>query len=112
VVKKPPANTGDTGLILGSGRTPGEGNATPIPVFLPKHPTDRGAWQATVHGFARELDMSLETHQQQYNDKSMPGISSLRLSILYYLHCKTEKKKTLRKHNGKQILYSTISPQI
>ena len=26
VVKNPPANAGDVGLILGSGRSPGEGN--------------------------------------------------------------------------------------
>ena len=29
VVKNPPANAGDVGLIFGSGRTPGEGNGNP-----------------------------------------------------------------------------------
>ena len=35
VVKKPPANTGDLGLIPGSERFPEEGNGNFIPVFLP-----------------------------------------------------------------------------
>ena len=38
----------------------------PIPVFLPGNPTDRGAWQATVHGVAKcptQLkQLSMHTH--------------------------------------------------
>ena len=34
-VKNLPANAGDTGLIPGSGRSPGVGNSNPTPVFLP-----------------------------------------------------------------------------
>ena len=30
VVKNPPTNAGDTGLIPGSGRSPGGGNDTPL----------------------------------------------------------------------------------
>ena len=30
VVKNPPANAGDAGLIPGSGRLPGEGNGNPL----------------------------------------------------------------------------------
>ena len=30
VVKDPPANSGDTSLIHGSGRSPGEGNGDPL----------------------------------------------------------------------------------
>jgi len=34
-VKTPPAKAGDTGLIPGSGRSPGEGNGNPpTPVYL------------------------------------------------------------------------------
>ena len=35
VIKNPPANTGDVGLILELGRSPGEGNDNPTPAFLP-----------------------------------------------------------------------------
>ena len=34
VVKNPPADAGDTGLIPGLGRSPGEGNGNPLPIFL------------------------------------------------------------------------------
>ena len=35
MVKNLPANAGDMGSILASGRSSGEGNGTPAPVFLP-----------------------------------------------------------------------------
>ena len=35
VVKNPSPNAGDAGSIPGSGRSPGEGNWQPAPVFLP-----------------------------------------------------------------------------
>ena len=35
MVKKLSANIGNTGLIPGSGRCPGERNGNPLPVFLP-----------------------------------------------------------------------------
>ena len=37
----------DTGLILGSGRSPGEGNG--YPVFLPGKSKDKEDWQAAIH---------------------------------------------------------------
>ena len=58
VVKNPPANagdTGDTGLIPGSGRSPGEGNGHPLQCRCLGNSTDRGVWQVTVHGVA-EVD--------------------------------------------------------
>ena len=56
VVKNPPANAGDVGLIPGSGRSPGEGNGNPLQYSCLGNPMDRGTWQATVHGVAKELD--------------------------------------------------------
>ena len=53
MVKNPPANAGDTGSIPGLGRTPGEGNGNPLQYSCLEDPTDREAWQATVHGVAR-----------------------------------------------------------
>ena len=43
-------NVGDTGLISGSGRSPGEGNGNPFHYSCLENPMDRRAWQATVHG--------------------------------------------------------------
>ena len=38
-----PVNVGDTGLIPGSGRSPGEGNGNPLPCSCLRNPRDRGA---------------------------------------------------------------------
>ena len=50
-IKKLPANAGDTGdasLILGSGRSPGEGKGNPLQYSYPENLMDRGSWWATV----------------------------------------------------------------
>ena len=50
VVKHLPANTGDagnTGLISGSGRSPGE---EVLKYFCLDNPTERVAWRASLHG--------------------------------------------------------------
>ena len=55
VVKNLPANAGDvrdTGLILGSGRSPG-GNGNPLQYSCLDNPMDKGAWRAIVHGVAK-----------------------------------------------------------
>ena len=50
VVKFLPANDGDSGLISGSGRSPGEGNGNPLQYSCLENPMDQGAWLAVVHG--------------------------------------------------------------
>ena len=46
----------DVGSIPGSGKVPGEGNDNPVQHSCLGNPTDRGAWQATAQGIAKELD--------------------------------------------------------
>jgi len=43
-------------LIPGSGRSPEEGNDNPLQYSCLGIPMDRRAWQAIVHGVAKELD--------------------------------------------------------
>ena len=50
VGKETACNAGDPGLILGSGRSPGERNGNPLQYSCLENPMDRGSWQATVHG--------------------------------------------------------------
>ena len=47
--KEPACNAGDPALILGSGRSPREGNGNPLQYSCLETPMDRGAWWATVH---------------------------------------------------------------
>ena len=56
MVKNPPANAGDSGLIPGSGRTPGEGNGNPLQHYSLGNPMDRGASCAAVQGVEKELN--------------------------------------------------------
>ena len=56
--KESACNAGDMGLIPGSGRSPGEGNGNPLQYSCLENPMDRGAWQATVRGVTKELDMT------------------------------------------------------
>ena len=46
-------NVGDLGLILGSGRSPGEGNGNPLQYSCLEKSMDGGAWWATVHGVSK-----------------------------------------------------------
>ena len=41
VVKNPPANAGDVSLIPGLGRSPGEGNGSPVQYSCLGNPMDR-----------------------------------------------------------------------
>ena len=61
MVKNLPANARDMRDVdsaPGFGRSPGEGNGSPLQYSCLGNPMDRGAWQATVHGIAKELDMT------------------------------------------------------
>ena len=52
-VKNPPASSGDTGLIPGSGRSPVVGHGNPPQYSCLENFIDRGAWQATVHAVTK-----------------------------------------------------------
>ena len=54
--KESACNAGDPGSVPGPGRSPGEGHGNPLQYSCLKNPMDRGAWQATVHEIAKELD--------------------------------------------------------
>ena len=59
VIKSPSANTGDArdvDLIPGLGSSPGEGNGNPLQYSCLGNPMEKGAWWATIHEVARELE--------------------------------------------------------
>ena len=53
VGKESAYKAGDLGVIPGLGRSPGEGNGSPLQYSCLENPRDRGAWRATVHGITR-----------------------------------------------------------
>ena len=70
LVKDPPASAGDprdTGLVLGSGGSPEEGNGNLPQYSCLENPMDRGAWWVTVHGVAKswtQLSVCAHIHRQ------------------------------------------------
>ena len=61
VVNNPPASAGGISLIPGAGRSPGEGNGSPLQYSCLGNPMDKGACRATVHGVTKELE-EMATH--------------------------------------------------
>ena len=59
-----------------------EGMATHSSILAWRIPMDRGAWQATVHGVARELDMTEGLNTTKNKTNSSPGQYRTKLSNL------------------------------
>ena len=63
VVKNLPANAGDirdTGLIPGSGRSPGRGQGNSLQYSCLENPMDREAWWATYSPLGRKVSDTTE----------------------------------------------------
>ena len=81
--KESACNSGDTGLIPGSGRSPGEGNGNPLQYSCLENSMDRGAWQATVHVSSKESDMT-----KQINSNSNKFLSPSSFPVTpFHLPC-------------------------
>ena len=65
MVKNQPTDATDVGSIPGSGRTPGEGNVTPLQYSCLGNLMDRGAWRATV-----QVTKGADTSWQLNNDNN------------------------------------------
>ena len=70
MVKNPPDKAeaaGNTGSIPGSGRSSGEGNGNPLQYPCLENPMVRGAWQARVHGVAKNrTQLSAHSHMHAH----------------------------------------------
>ena len=62
VVKNLLARAGDSSSVLGSGRSPGEGNGNPAQYSCLENPKDRGAWRGYNPAGLRESDTTEHTH--------------------------------------------------
>ena len=59
------SNARDIGLILGSGKSPGEENGNPLQFSCLGNSMDKGAWQAIIQRVAKD---NLATKQQHVQD--------------------------------------------
>ena len=77
VEKNPPADAGDEGLVPGSGRHPAGGNRNLFQYSCLENSTDRGAWEARVHGVTKSQTW-LNTHSLNFHviylEKYLRGI--------------------------------------
>ena len=84
MVKNPPPKAGDvrdTGLIPGSGKSPGRGNGTVFQYSSLENSTVRGAWQAIIRGGQKELDTTEHTHMAFH-----VCLLSLNIMLSSYIH--------------------------
>ena len=85
--KEPACNTGDSGSVLGLGRSPGEGNGNPSQYFYLENFMDRGDWWATVHGVAKSWTGLSEKHFHFFfffillSTETLPYVKSLLLHV-------------------------------
>ena len=87
MVKNPPANARDVGSIPGLGRSPGEGNGNPLQHSCLGNPTDRGAWQATVHAGHKRARQDLATQQQQQQTLLISHLETASKPVYIYHLC-------------------------
>ena len=78
--KEPACNAGDLGSIPGLGRSPGEGNSYPAPVFWPGEFHELYSPWGIVHGVT----------------KSRMWLGEFRLSLSYHMHNGNSRKKRKR----------------
>ena len=71
VVENLLANEGETGLIPGLGRYPGERNGSPHQYSCLENPMNRGTWQAAVQKSLKRVEHNLVTIQQQQSNLRM-----------------------------------------
>ena len=86
VVKKQPVNSGDTGSIPGSRRSPGVRNGNPLQYSCLENSTNRGAWWARVHGVSKSwtwLSTSMHTHTHLSLVNIMKYTCILTIDIIY-----------------------------
>ena len=81
MVKNPSANAEDArdaGSILGSGSFPEVGNGNLLQYSCLENSTDRGAWQAIVHGVTK-LDVTEQIYTHMYIFSSVQLLSRVPL---------------------------------
>ena len=84
--KESACNVGGLGLILGSCRSPGEGNGYPLHYSCLENPMDRGVWRATVHRVGHNWATLSLTHTYTYCcfiPKSFHSCSFLKMNDVF-----------------------------
>ena len=79
--KETACNAGDPGSIPWLGRSPGKGNSNELQYACLENSTDRGAWQATVHGVPNSqtqlsnFHLSLSQHNTSFSSVQFNSVA-------------------------------------
>ena len=99
VVKNLLANigdTGDTGLVPGSRRSPREGNGNPLQYSCWENPMDRGAWGVTIHWVTKtriQLGTCMQQHQPAQPDP-YGNLYCCRIKVVNISNCRANREGT------------------
>ena len=66
-------NAGNLRSVPGLGRSPGEGNGSPLDYACLENSMDRGSWRATVHGVAKSQTGLSDSH---WKSEDPPSVES------------------------------------
>ena len=92
MVKNLPFNAGDTGLIPGSGRSPGEENGNPLQYSCLGNPMDGGAWWAAVQQSQRvRHDLALNNNIHVYTNTRIPMNTQRHTFTYRHIHTNTHQ---------------------
>ena len=75
-------NVGNTGLIPGLEIFLEEGNGNPLQYSCLENSMDRGAWQATVHGLAKESHMTERLNNSNFENETVSDVHKVSSSEL------------------------------
>ena len=93
--KESACSAGDLGLIPGLARSSREGNGNPLQHSCLENPTDRGAWQATVHGVTKSQtwlsDSHTHTHTHTHTEWHVCERVSVIMIIIMFLVVEIKK---------------------
>ena len=93
MIKDPPANAGDMGLIPESGKSPRRCNGNSLLYSCPENSMHRGIWRATVHGVT-ESDMTAHTHTCCLQPTTLSHRGNFTKMVLSYYYKALSRQKS------------------
>ena len=118
--KESACNAADLDSIPGSGRSPKEGNGSPLQYSCLENPIDRGAWQGTVHGVTKSqtwlscwhthIHTHTHTHTHTHILSSLYDIERTRRRSQAYLQVGKEIRKAFLQKKPLEMILERIDP--
>ena len=78
---------------LGQDDPPGGGNGNPLQYSCLENPMDRGAWQTTVHGFAKVSDATEHTRYTVYSKLIQQKMACSDFTIVGKTECSNDRNE-------------------